>query len=216
MKIRHTWPYQLGILAGTMLLGVMVTSAQNSAPAGTAPQAQKPPAAVAPVNSTPPAVEVEVEQPAAPIGENKQLPSVVLGKEPVQTLYVVPMRNHMNDYLARELAKWGRLQVTLIPKEADAFLSDSPQINVQSLLQENNSSFQTKMKPGNIFMISTKTEKILWATGKPLTSHNPFSGPKTVESMAEEMIDQLKHDVEARDKQLKKEAEAQSKGLAIK
>jgi len=216
MNIRPTWIYLLGVLAGALLFSVMLTAAQNPAPAGPSPQAQKPPAVVAPVSSTPPAAEVEIEQPASPTGENKQLPIVVLGKESVHTLYVVPMRNHMNDYLAREVAKWGRLQVTLIPKEADAFLSDSPQINIQSLLQENTPSFQTKMKPGNIFMISTKTEKILWAAGKPLTSHNPFAGPKTVESMAEEMIGQLKHDVEARDKQLKKEAEAQSKGMLTK
>lgn len=148
-------------------------------------------------------------------GDTESKPSLaapLLGGEAVQVIYVVPMKNKMERFLIRELAKWGRFQVTLKAGDADALLSDSPNINVQEILQGKAAAIRTNEgKPGNVFLISRQTEKVLWATGESTTSHNPLAGPKTLEGLAEGMIGNLRHDVNAWDKKVKKEEAAEAK-----
>jgi hypothetical protein len=151
--------------------------------------------------------------PANPPAQNTQSQSVpstpVLGGEPVQTIYVIPMRNKMEFYLAREITKWGRFQVTLNPKNADALLADSPNLKVQDILQSAATGIRpTGISPGTIFLISSRREKILWATNEKTTSLNPLAGTKTIEKLAEGIIGKLRHDVNEWDKKIMKEEAA--------
>jgi hypothetical protein len=149
---------------------------------------------------------------AAPAQSNQLLVTPHLGGEPIQVIYIVPMRNKMEKYLARELTKWGRFQVTLKPKDANALLSDSPAINVEDILQAKTAAIRTNEgNPGNMFLISCQTEKILWATREKASSLNPLAGPKTLDGLAEGIIGNLRHDVNEWDKKMKKEEAAQIK-----
>lgn len=139
------------------------------------------------------------------------LSAPLLGGEAVQVIYVVPMRNKMERYLVRELTRWGRFQVTLKSGDADALLSDSPNVDVQEILEGKTAAIRTNEgTPGNIYLISSHTERVLWATGGRTTSHNPLAGPKTLERLAEGIIGNLRHDVNALDKKVKKEASAET------
>lgn len=158
----------------------------------------------------PPATQLS--PPASPAKSKQPLSAPMLGGEPVQVIYVVPMRNKMEKFLVRDLVKWGRFQVTLKPGDADALLSDSPNINVQDILQAKTAATRThEGKPGNMFLVSRQTEKILWATGEKTTSLNPLAGPKTLEGLAEGIVGNLRHDVNAWDKKVRKEKAAEAK-----
>jgi len=205
--IHHLFPkpHTRIIFAGCLVIGLLLVHRGQpllcaQTPGGTPPSNQGQPTASPALQSLPASTPAQNTQ-------SQSVPSTpVLGGEPVQTIYVVPMRNKMEFYLAREITKWGRFQVTLNPKNADALLADSPNLKVQDILQSTATGIRpTGITPGTLFLISSRREKILWATNEKTTSLNPLAGPKTIEKLAEGIIGKLRHDVNEWDKKVRKE-----------
>jgi hypothetical protein len=118
------------------------------------------------------------------------------GLDAVKAIYVMPMKNRMDHYLTAELVKWGHYQVTLNPQQADAILSDVPQIDVKGLLQDPSKvTWASRASRGNSFLIDPKSEKVIWSASKdPSTSYLVYTEYKSVKDLAHEIIGQLKKD----------------------
>jgi hypothetical protein len=118
------------------------------------------------------------------------------GLDTVKMIYVMPMKNRMDHYLTAELVKWGHYQITLNLQQADAILSDVPQIDVKGLLQDPSKvTWASRASRGNAFLIDPKSEKVIWSASKDLsTSYLVYTEYKSVKDLAHEIIEQLKKD----------------------
>ena len=55
------------------------------------------------------------------------------GLDGVRTIYVIPMKDRLEHFLTNELVKWGHFEVTLNPRQADALLSDTTDVDIKQL-----------------------------------------------------------------------------------
>jgi hypothetical protein len=124
--------------------------------------------------------------------EEPQEPSL----ETVKTIFILPMKDRMNNLLTSDLVRWGYFRITVNPKQADAILSDATNIDVHGLVSDPSmirKSASTSL--GTVFLIDIKTEKVLWSTSKNPSDPWYLGGSKNTRELAVEIVDQLKKDV---------------------
>jgi hypothetical protein len=114
----------------------------------------------------------------------------------VKTVYVMPMRERMEHFLANEIVRWGHFEVTVNPRQADALLSDTTEVNIRELLANPTKVRKTLARTrGTAFLIDMKTEKVLWSAAKKPSDSFLLGGDKSSMELAQEIVGQLKKDV---------------------
>lgn len=131
--------------------------------------------------------------PQAPAEEHTK---AALNLSAMKVIYVLPMKDRMDSYLTAELVKWGRYEVTLNPKQADAIFSDFPQLDIKGLLADPSKLNRPSKSPrGVAFLIDPKSEKVIWSTSKDLsTSYLIHTEHKSAKDLAHQIVGQLKKD----------------------
>ncbi len=129
-----------------------------------------------------------------PLTAQEKVPKLSL--ENVKVIYVMPMKDRMDHYLTSELVKWGRYEVTLNLRQADAILSDVPQIDVPALLEDPSKVTRaSRTSRGTAFLIAPKSQKVIWSASKnPTVSYLVHTEYKTSKDLASELVEQMKKD----------------------
>lgn len=153
---------------------------------------------------------------AALCGESRGLPA---GLTQVQTVYVMPMGNGLDQFLAHQLTRHGVFKVTTDPAKADAFFSDVVGLGFENRLaellpkpeaaEEEGGSKEAKRKKeddadagparvvtfgrskGNVFLIDGKTKQVLW-TGFDLPKN---TRTEQIYKMGERLVSRLRKDL---------------------
>jgi hypothetical protein len=119
------------------------------------------------------------------------------GLDGVRTIYVIPMKDRLEHFLTNELVNWGRFEVTLNPRQADALLSDTTDVDIKQLMAPETKIRKTTARTrGTAFLIDLKTERVIWSVAKKPSESMWMGGTKSVRELAEEMMGQLKKDLQ--------------------
>ena len=115
----------------------------------------------------------------------------------VRTVFVMPMKNRLEHFLTNQLVRWGRFEVTVNPHQADALLSDTTEVDIKELMSREPKLRKTQARTrGTAFLIDLKTEKVLWAVAKKPSGSFFLGGDKSTPELAEEIIGQMRKDLE--------------------
>ncbi|MCI0417752.1 MAG: hypothetical protein L0387_33260 [Acidobacteria bacterium] len=118
------------------------------------------------------------------------------GLDAAKAIYVIPMKDRLEHFLTNELVKWGRFEVTLNPRQADALLSDTTEVDIKQLMTPDAKIRKTSARTrGTAFLIDLKTERVLWSAAKKPSESFFLGGDKSTRELAEEIIDQLRKDM---------------------
>jgi hypothetical protein len=119
------------------------------------------------------------------------------GLDGVRTIYVIPMKDRLEHFLTNELVNWGHFEVTLNPRQADALLSDTTDVDIKQLMATDAKIRKTTARTrGTAFLIDLKTERVIWSVAKKPSESFWTGGTKSVRELAEEMMGQLKKDMQ--------------------
>jgi hypothetical protein len=129
----------------------------------------------------------------------------------VQTVYLLPMANGLDQYVANRLAASGVFHVTTDPKKADAIFTDKLgeafEQRLDSLLlppvekPSKDSKVEERAAPrvssfsrskGTVFLVDTATRAVLWSVYEPPKSTTPAELDRT----AQRIVGALKPPVE--------------------
>ena len=117
----------------------------------------------------------------------------------VRTIYVIPMKDRFEHFLTNELVKWGHFEVTLNPRQADALLSDTTEVDIKNLMTTEDKIRKTTARTrGTAFLIDLKTERVLWSAAKNPSESIFLGGMKSTRELAEEIVGQLKKDMQTK------------------
>lgn len=117
----------------------------------------------------------------------------------VRTIYVIPMKDRLEHFLTNELVKWGHFEVILNPRQADALLSDTTEVDIKNLMTAEAKIRKTTARTrGTAFLIDLKTERVLWSVAKKPSESFWMGGIKSVRELAEEMVGQLRKDMQTK------------------
>src|SRR4026209_999249 len=117
----------------------------------------------------------------------------------VRTIYVIPMKDRFEHFLTNELVRWGHFEVTLNPRQADALLSDTTEVDIKSLMTVDSKIRKTTARTrGTAFLIDLKTERVLWSAAKYPSDSIFLGGMKSTRELAEEIVGQLKKDMQTK------------------
>ena len=117
----------------------------------------------------------------------------------VRTIYVIPMKDRFEHFLTNELVRWGHFEVTLNPRQADALLSDTTEVDIKSLMTADAKIRKTTARTrGTAFLIDLKTERVLWSAAKNPSDSIFLGGMKSTRELAEEIVGQLKKDMQTK------------------
>ena len=117
----------------------------------------------------------------------------------VRTIYVIPMKDRFEHFLTNELVKWGHFEVTINPRQADALLSDTTEVDIKNLMTTDAKIRKTTARTrGTAFLIDLKTERVLWSAAKKPSESFFLGGVKSVRELAEEIVGQLKKDMQGK------------------
>jgi hypothetical protein len=109
------------------------------------------------------------------------------------------MKDRLEHFLTNELVKWGHFQVTLNPRQADALLSDTTEVDIKNLMTADAKIRKTTARTrGTAFLIDLKTERVLWSVAIKPSESFWMGGVKSVRELAEEMMGQLKKDLQTK------------------
>ena len=129
----------------------------------------------------------------------------------IKTVYLLPMTNSLDQFLAIRLTKGGVLQVVTDPEKADAVMSDHIGAGLEDKLQsmygatkhessEKEKSFAsvpmqgTARSKGAIFLIDRKSRSVIWSDyERPKTTH-----PGDLHHTADKIASQLEKDKKAK------------------
>ena len=121
------------------------------------------------------------------------------GLDSVRTIFVIPMRDRLEHFLTNELVNWGHFEVTLNPRQADALLSDTTEVDIKNLMAADAKIRKTAARTrGTAFLIDLKTERVLWSVAKKPSESFWMGGVKSVRELAVEMVGQLRKDMQAK------------------
>src|SRR5262245_35600966 len=121
------------------------------------------------------------------------------GLASVRTIYVIPMKDRLEHFLTNELVRWGHFEVTINPRQADALLSDTTEVDLKQLMLPDAKIRKTGARTrGTAFLIDMKTERVLWSTAKKPSDSFFLGGVKSGRELAEEIVAQLKKDLQPR------------------
>src|SRR5262245_5111836 len=124
-------------------------------------------------------------------------PSAALAS--VKFVYVIPMKDRLEHFLINELVRWGHFEVTLNTRQADALLSDTTEVDIKQLMIPDAKIRKTGARTrGTAFLIDMKTERVLWSTAKKPSDSFFLGGVKSGRELAEEIVAQLKKDLQPR------------------
>lgn len=117
----------------------------------------------------------------------------------VRMIYVIPMKDRLEHFLTNELVKWGHFEVTLNPRQADALLSDTTEVDIKNLMTADAKIRKTTARTrGTAFLIDLKTERVLWSVAVKPSESFWMGGTKSVRELAEEMVGQLRKDMQTK------------------
>ena len=117
----------------------------------------------------------------------------------VRTIYVIPMKDRLEHFLTNELVKWGHFEVTINPRQADALLSDTTEVDIKNLMTTEDKIRKTTARTrGTAFLIDLKTERVLWSAAKKPSESFFLGGVKSTRELAEEIVGQLKKDMQTK------------------
>jgi len=117
----------------------------------------------------------------------------------VRTIYVIPMKDRFEHFLTNELVRWGHFEVTLNPRQADALLSDTTEVDIKNLMTVDAKIRKTTARTrGTAFLIDLKTERVLWSAAKKPSESFFLGGTKSTRELAEEIVGQLRKDMLAK------------------
>jgi hypothetical protein len=121
------------------------------------------------------------------------------GLNGVRTIYVIPMKDRLEHFLTNELVKWSHFEVTLNPRQADALLSDTTDVDIKQLMTADSKIRKTTARTrGTAFLIDLKTERVLWSVARKPSESFWMGGVKSVRELAEEIVGQLRKDMLAK------------------
>ena len=121
------------------------------------------------------------------------------GLNGVRTIYVIPMKDRLEHFLTNELVKWGHFEVTINPRQADALLSDTTEVDIKNLMTVDAKIRKTAARTrGTAFLIDLKTERVLWSAAKKPSESFFLGGMKSTRELAEEIVGQLKKDMQTK------------------
>ena len=121
------------------------------------------------------------------------------GLNGVRTIYVIPMKDRLEHFLTNELVKWGHFEVTLNPRQADALLSDTTEVDIKNLMTVDAKIRKTTARTrGTAFLIDLKTERVLWSAAKNPSDSIFLGGMKSTRELAEDIVGQLKKDMQTK------------------
>jgi hypothetical protein len=121
------------------------------------------------------------------------------GLNGVRTIYVIPMKDRLEHFLTNELVKWGHFEVTINPRQADALLSDTTDVDIKTLMTADAKIRKTTARTrGTAFLIDLKTERVLWSAAKKPSESFLLGGVKSTRELAEEIVGQLRKDMQAK------------------
>jgi len=121
------------------------------------------------------------------------------GLDSVRTIYVIPMKDRLEHFLTNELVKWGHFEVTLNPRQADALLSDTTEVDIKNLMTADAKIRKTTARTrGTAFLIDLKTERVLWSVAKKPSESFWMGGVKSVRELADEIVGQLRKDMQSK------------------
>ena len=121
------------------------------------------------------------------------------GLDTIRSIYVIPMKDRLEHFLTNELVKWGHFEVTLNPRQADALLSDTTDVDIKQLMTPDIKIRKTTARTrGTAFLIDLKTERVLWSVAKKPSESFWTGGVKSIRELAEEMVGQLRKDMQAK------------------
>ena len=136
---------------------------------------------------------------AAQESEAVPQPSSSRGLDGVRTIYVIPMKDRLEHFLTNELVKWGHFEVTINPRQADALLSDTTEVDIKNLMTADTKVRKTAARTrGTAFLIDLKTERVLWSVAKKPSDSFWMGGVKSVREIGEEIVSQLKKDMQGK------------------
>ncbi|MFN8006604.1 MAG: hypothetical protein U0V70_06235 [Terriglobia bacterium] len=96
----------------------------------------------------------------------------------------------MDHYVTNELVQWGKFQVTVDPRQADALLSDSTKVNINlNNPQKIQKGYSTR---GTLFLIDLRSEQVLWSAYKKPNEPFILGGDKSNPELAHDLIGILK------------------------
>ena len=99
--------------------------------------------------------------------------------------------------MTNELVNWGHFEVTLNPRQADALLSDTTDVDIKQLMATDAKIRKTTARTrGTAFLIDLKTERVIWSVAKKPSESFWTGGTKSVRELAEEMMGRLKKDMQ--------------------
>jgi hypothetical protein len=107
------------------------------------------------------------------------------------------MKDRLEHFLTNELVKWGHFEVTINPRQADALLSDTTEVDIKNLMTADAKVRKTAARTrGTAFLIDLKTERVLWSVAKKPSDSFWMGGVKSVREIGEEIVSQLKKDMQ--------------------
>ncbi len=132
-------------------------------------------------------------------GSTTPVTSSSSGLSSVRTIYVIPMKDRLEHFLTNELVKWGHFEVTINPRQADALLSDTTEVDIKNLMTTDAKIRKTAARTrGTAFLIDLKTERVLWSVAKKPSESFWMGGVKSVRELAEEIVRQLRKDIQTK------------------
>jgi len=133
----------------------------------------------------------------APQPAPSPLPLPSGGLESIRSVYVVPMKDRLEHFLINELVKWGHFEVTLNPRQADALLSDTTEVDIKQLMTPDVKIRKTQARTrGTAFLIDLKTERVVWSVAKKPSESLFLGGVKSSSELAVEIVGQLRKDMQ--------------------
>lgn len=124
------------------------------------------------------------------------------GLESFRSIYVVPMKDRLEHFLTNELVRWGHFEVTLNPRQADALLSDTTEVDIKQLMTPDVKIRKTAARTrGTAFLIDLKTERVVWSVAKKPSESLFLGGAKSTHELAEEIVGQLRKDIQMKGQQ---------------
>jgi hypothetical protein len=135
------------------------------------------------------------------------------GLSDVKTIYLMPMSNGLDQYLAVQLTTGAVLQVVIDPQRADAVLTDhlgesfeqslaelysaKPQSSDKDKAEEGGGTFarsgmQGQRGRGNVFLVNTKTHDVLWSSYEFPKDKTPGGMKRTAGKIAARLSQSIK------------------------
>jgi hypothetical protein len=199
-------PLFLAILAAAALLG------QDPAPA---PPAEPPPPAETPAPAEAPAPAAVVKPPAAP-------PPPPIALTTLRTVYLLPLPNGFDQYLANHLARTGAFEVVVDAALADAVITaqlgetfeeklkelyprpedeagDAEDAEASGAATSDRREYANFMRgssfsrgKGNVFVVDPRARRVIWSTWLPPRSTAARDLDRTARSVVKRLEDDLK------------------------